>query len=262
MGTGNVTKTAAQAPLRLKKADAAWLSVMALAIAVAVSLASTSAASAAVSASANAMSSTNPLIHFDNSGKRAVDRTAADTIIHVAQQSPVPVSINAINLQSSNVNRFLLTGVVNSSSGQGVALISVDRQAAQPFHTGQQVGLDHQLQSVSAGQAVLVQSTGTPVKLQLHFPGGNSSDPGVVVSAAKAQFIDSKPPAGQSQPQINTQMEQNNILHSQQTTTRQMSAENSLAQVNSENHEVKFTGRATPAEYTGPPPRADSRYRK
>lgn len=227
-------KTAARAPAEFNKTDVIWLVVISMAAAVTATVVSASAAQSVAGA--------QPIAVWATAGAHSVQRVAAETPAFSAQSAqpvnsnlttvpPGQVQTSQLNAPTRDAKRFLLTGVVDltlgQGQGQGVALISVDQQPAQPFHVGEQVAHGHSLQSVSAGQAVLTRNTGPTVKLGLSFPGASPSNQAVTVSAATPKSLSNNAEAPVSA----------------------LSPESSLPAVAS-------------AEYTGPPGRADSRYRK
>jgi general secretion pathway protein C len=67
-------------------------------------------------------------------------------------------------------SRFELLGVVNAQNAQGVALISVDGQAAKPFHVGKTVADGLILQSTQTRQANLGTSLDAAPSLTLALP--------------------------------------------------------------------------------------------
>lgn len=91
---------------------------------------------------------------------------------------PAVIPATAADAQYKSAERFLLAGVIDGLAGQGVALISLDGQPAQPFATGTQVAPGYVLHSVSAGRAMLAERTDLPVKLNLYLsvPKAATSD--------------------------------------------------------------------------------------
>ncbi len=68
-------------------------------------------------------------------------------------------------------SRFRLMGVVALGAGKGVALLSIDGQAARPYRVGSQLEAGWVLQSVQARSVALGPDASGPVGLRLELPG-------------------------------------------------------------------------------------------
>ena len=66
--------------------------------------------------------------------------------------------------------RFVLSGVIASSAGQGAALISVDGKPARPFAIGSELAPGYVLVSVASKQAILAEGFNAPVRAVLSLP--------------------------------------------------------------------------------------------
>lgn len=82
---------------------------------------------------------------------------------------PAAMPATGADAQYKSAERFLLTGVIGGLAGQGVALIALDGQAAQPFAVGAQVAPGYVVHSVSDGRAMLAERTDLPVRLNLYL---------------------------------------------------------------------------------------------
>jgi general secretion pathway protein C len=80
-----------------------------------------------------------------------------------------PVSAAAAPVASLS-SRFVLLGVVASTSHEGAALIAVDGRPARPYRVGTPVDQVLVLQSVEANRATLGNSTGGPAVITLELP--------------------------------------------------------------------------------------------
>jgi general secretion pathway protein C len=96
--------------------------------------------------------------------------------------------------------RFRAIGVMASASGQGVALIAVDRQPPRPFRVGSSVAPGFVLTSVTQRELMLAESrqgavTATlplpdPAKLTTEAPGNDSPAPPLARSVAVPNPVD------------------------------------------------------------------------
>ncbi len=91
--------------------------------------------------------------------------------------------------------RFVLSGVVAWSSGQGAALIAVDGQAPKAFKVGQAVADGLVLQSLQARQARLAVSADGPALITLDMPALPAPAVQPAQSVQPAQPAPALPPA-------------------------------------------------------------------
>jgi general secretion pathway protein C len=88
----------------------------------------------------------------------------------------------------SPADRFILSGVIASSAGQGAALISVDGKPARPFAVGSELAPGYVLISVAKREAMLADGQLAPVRAVLSMPSPRheqpSATPPIVAPAA------------------------------------------------------------------------------
>jgi general secretion pathway protein C len=70
----------------------------------------------------------------------------------------------------SAASRFLLTGIIASGRGRGVALVSIDGKPPKPYHEGSQIEEGWMLQSVEPRSIALATDAKAPVGLRLELP--------------------------------------------------------------------------------------------
>jgi general secretion pathway protein C len=70
----------------------------------------------------------------------------------------------------SAASRFLLTGIIASGRGRGVALVSIDGKPPKPYREGSQIEEGWMLQSVEPRSIALATDAKAPVGLRLELP--------------------------------------------------------------------------------------------
>ena len=86
----------------------------------------------------------------------------------------------------ATADRFVLSGVVASSTGQGAALISVDGTAARPFRVGAELAPGFVLVAVARREAMLADGLNAPVRVVLTLPLSTSAQALTTTPAAAA----------------------------------------------------------------------------
>lgn len=150
----------------------------------------------------------------------------------VSAVRPAAIPATAADAQYKSAERFQLTGVIGGHAGQGVALISLDGQAAQPFAVGTQVAPGYVLHSVSEGRAMLAERTDLSVKLNLYL-----TVPKTATTSVPSTVMALKAGEGAG------------------------SATAAMGQAARPDARVGGASIALSAAFAGPPPRMDSRYR-
>jgi general secretion pathway protein C len=82
-------------------------------------------------------------------------------------QGDVPVEATAT---PGIASRFVLTGIIASGSGRGVALVSIDGKSPKPYHEGSKLEEGLMLQSVEPRRIALAADAKAPVGLRLELP--------------------------------------------------------------------------------------------
>ncbi|MBC7610271.1 MAG: hypothetical protein H7228_12005, partial [Polaromonas sp.] len=150
------------------------------------------------------------------------------SVLVLSKPEALPATSGGVQYKSAE--RFSLEGVVSGQAGQGVALISLDGQAAQAFTIGKQVTPGYVLHSVSEGRAMLAERLDLPVKLNLYVSSR--------VAAAAASATTGSATAGSA-----------NLV------------EISTALPAGTAQQIAGLSAPSPESSAGPPPRMDSRYR-
>ncbi|MES3003012.1 MAG: type II secretion system protein N [Pseudomonadota bacterium] len=95
--------------------------------------------------------------------------TAADPAALARLLGASPLTAAAAPVASLS-SRFVLTGVVASTSHQGAALIAVDGRPPRPYRVGSAIDQELVLQSVDSKRATLANSAGGPPVVTLELP--------------------------------------------------------------------------------------------